>query len=363
MISMLSNTTIANIFCDSLIIMTLIIVMLKDYNKIKLITIILVIVSMLSFVISYLQHPEYQTVLFNTYNIWDRVFGPRKGFFLLMILTMYNDPKELFSALKASAIPVWIAYTIRALTGIGLSEKTGSNHAFGYWFLFVAIIYAIAFIRERRFYELLLAVIPLIQIVLYASRTCILSYVVFWGLYILFYEDNKDNLKKKIVLICIAIILSVMITSNVFMDMIKEIIQQLGISSKILNAILSGNNELDGGRAYMYANDAILLKENPWGLGIYWDRYLYPSYNYTHNFFYEVLIDFGWLIGGFLIVVLLMRTISILRASKSEWKLLFIMFFSLSMVRLFLSYSFWFDINFWGMIAILICYNYNKETW
>ena len=70
------------------------------------------------------------------------------------------------------------------------------------------------------------------------------------------------------------------------------------------------------------------------------------------------MIDFGWIVGGTLLLVLIRNIVLILKSDDKQWKILFMLFFSLSMIRLTLSYSFWYDTNFWAMIAIILGYRY-----
>ena len=64
----------------------------------------------------------------------------------------------------------------------------------------------------------------------------------------------------------------------------SDLVEKMGISSKIIDAFISGENQLDGGRERTYLLASTLLKENPWGLGVFWDRfyceYHYPIYHY-----------------------------------------------------------------------------------
>ena len=147
-----------------------------------------------------------------------------------------------------------------------------------------------------------------------------------------------------------------------FRTFLGNITEQLGISSKIINSLISGDNELDGGREYIYETSLQLLKENPLGLGMYWDRFVLEDYSYAHSFIYEILVGFGWGIGGLLLISIVKNTLVLISCKDKDWKVLFIMFFSLSMIRLFLSYSFWYDNHFWAMISIIIGYRYSVRN-
>ncbi len=353
-------SAVAGLFCDALVLLCFFGAFLLRLRYTKIIPVLLAGACLGAFFVSAYLHAEYRYVMFETYNIWDFVFAPRTGIILMLIMTLPDDPDEIFETLKVSAIPVWLAFTIRVLLGQGLSEGTNNNHYYGYAFLFVAILYTISFFREKKTWQIVLAGISLFQVVMFASRTALLSYVVFLGMYFLLYENGRENRGKKILTIVIGVVLALFLTSDFFLQILASLVEKMGISSKIIQAIISGENQLDGGRERTYELAAKLLRENPWGLGVYWDRY-YCEYAYAHNFFYEVLLDFGWLLGGLILFWLLKNIISIMRSNEKTWKLLLMLFFSLSMVRLTLSYSFWYDSNFWAMIAVILGYRHSMK--
>lgn len=359
-LSYLTNTSFANLCCDLVVILLLILVSLDNFNKIKFTPCVIVFICLGLFYITGRMMPQYHDVMYSTYNIWDMVFSPRKGIIILVLISLINDPKEIFGALRISAIFVWLAYTLRSLSGVGLSELNGSNHAYGYGFLFVTIVYTIVFLKEHKLIYLSIIAVSFFQVILYASRTAFISYMVFWVLYLLFYENDKNLRLKKTLYVIGGFFLVLILTSNFFVNLFSDLVEEMGISSKIIDAFISGENQLDGGRERTYLLASTLLKENPWGLGVFWDRF-YCEYGYVHNFFYEVMIDFGWLVGGTLLLVLVRNIILILKSDDKQWKILFMLFFSLSMIRLTLSYSFWYDTNFWAMIAILLGYRYSLK--
>lgn len=357
-ISFLSNTSFAKLFCNLLIITLLAITLVIDRKNIKIFPMVLFALCLGFFLLTAFLKPQYQSVIFDTYNMWENVFSPRKGLFLLLIFCIAKDPEDIFDALKISTILIWVAYTIRSLIGVGFTEFSRTNHAYGYAFLFVTIIYTICLFRNKNIIYFLIVGVSFFQVILYASRTAFLSYIVFLALYVLFYNNDKKNLEKKVFFIILGIAITFFVTSDLFLGFFSDITEKLGISSKIIDSIIMGENQLDGGRERTYDLAIRLLKENPWGLGAFWDR-VYCEYGYVHSFLLEVLIDFGWILGSFIIVILVKNMVMILRSDDQKWKLLFIIFFSLSMVRLTLSYSFWFDTNFWAMVAVLICYRYH----
>lgn len=357
LISLVSTPMFSEFLCNALIVLSLIFVILSRKKGIRLFPWLLAGACLLAFIITGQVYPEYRNLIYKDYNIWNTVFSPRNGMMLMLILSLINDPKEIRKSLQVSAIFVWAAYTIRSLSRVGLSQISGYNHTYGYAFLFVSIIYTMSYFTQRSKVHLGIALISLFQILMYASRTAILAYVVFLAIYVLCYDNSKKLHWKKQLFIILGCILLFVVTSDVFLNFLSIIVKKMGLSSRIIDSFLSRDIQLDGGRERSYLLAAELLKEHPWGLGVFWDRY-YCEYTYVHSFLFEVLLDFGWLIGGFILFALARNIIIILRSDEKEWKALLILYFSLSMVRLTLSYSFWLDNNFWGMIAVIMGYNY-----
>lgn len=356
-LALLTTVEIAIVGCNMLVAFFLIWSLFVNKNNIKALPLAIVVFSVTAFIITGIIYPEYQEVLYAGKDSLGTVFALRGGMTLMLLLTLVNDPRDIFDALKISAIPIWIAYTIRSILGFAVSGDMNYNHTYGYAFLFVSIIYLICFIRERKFWHLAISLIALWQVIMYASRTAFLSYVVFLALYVLFYDNDKKLKKRKIAFVAFGVVLAFVVTSDAFLSFFSYFVKEAGVSSKIIDSIVTGENELDGGRAHAYELAQSLIKKNPLGLGVYWDRY-YCDISYVHSFIYEILLDFGWFFGGFILWWIAKNTIAILRSNEKNWKILFMFFFSLCMIRLTLSYSFWLDQNFWGMIAIITGYRY-----
>lgn len=356
-LSFITTVEIASAICNIIVIFFLIGSLVVNKKSAKTMPWMIAVFSVAAFIITGIIYPEYQEVLYTGSGSWETVFAPRGGIVFMLLLTLINDPDEIFDSLKISAPIVWAAYTIRSISGVGLTGEAKYNHTYGYAFLFVSIVYLICFFRERRPWQIAISIVSLLQVIMYASRTAFLSYVVFLALYALFYDNDKRLKRRKIAFVICGVILAFIVTSDAFLTFFSYMTRELGISSKIIDAIVSGENELDGGRERAYELAQSLLKKNPAGLGVYWDRY-YCDIAYVHNFFYEILLDFGWVFGGLILIWLVKSIVTILRSDEKSWKILLIIFFCLSMIRLTLSYSFWLDKNFWGMIAVIIGYKY-----
>ena len=365
MFSMVTSTKISQWLFNIVLLFLLVFVISKDRRALKRDAIFVWLASLVALGITCLIHPEYSDVLFgDTFNFVKSVFslsGPLMGY---LVIRTENNSKKLEWDLKISAIIVWIAYTIKTFNGVKdvrYSSWTGDtsiltyNQAYGFYFLFCAIVFLYFYLKEKKKIYIVPFLICVIQILMYASRTAVLSLVCYVILYLFFEDTGKGSNQKKVLYSVALIFVTLILNSNTFMTWVISTIKNLGLSSKIIDAFVSGNNAIDGGRIYLYTEGWNAIVNNPLGLGVFCDRYLFG--HYTHNIIIEILLDFGWFIGGALLVGLIVLIAKMLLSKRCVWKSFFLIFLSLTIVRLSLSYSFWQDANFWIMIAIAVTYS------
>lgn len=351
---------IAHWMCDGLVLAAILYAIAENPHRIKLWAVAVIVFAGASFAWTHVQHPEYDEDMFVASDIFGEIFSLRRGLALLFILSLESDPRNILRTLQPCALIVWLAYTIRSLLGIGLSEL-GSNHDYGYAFLMVSIVFSLEFIKKKNVWHFLGMVIPLVQVILYASRTAILSYGLFWVLRVVFSRTRSQHHGRKAIISIALLALGFLLTSSFFVGIVRDVTESLGVSSKIIESYVQGNFEMDEGRAMMYENNRSLLLEHPAGLGVYWDRYLYTRFHYTHNVVYEMLLDYGWFLGGAILAGIVLGGFSLMAKGDDAWKDLFMLFFCLCAVRLCLSHSFWVNKDFWGMIAVLLAYHFRAS--
>lgn len=368
MVSRLTSTKISQILFDVILLLLFLVVIGKDRHALKRDTVFMWIFTIFMLVSTIVFFPEYKSVLFgDQYNFAESVFafnGPLMGY---AVIRSEGNAQKLLKDLKISAIIIWVAFSIRSFGGVtdvryaSFAQETvllNYNQSLGFWFLFSLCVFLYCYFVEKEKIYLVPAVICICQILMYASRTAIISLAIYIILY-LFVESTDRNLKKKILYAVLLILAIFLFSSDAFLNLLKSIISNLGLSSKIIDAFMEGNNALDGGREYLYMNGWKYIKSNPFGLGVFSDRYLLG--HYVHNIIIEIYMDFGWFFGTAFIAYLASNYIKMFFADKSILKSLFMIFFSLWIARLFFSYSFWQDINFWLTIAIVFSWKESKR--
>jgi hypothetical protein len=135
-----------------------------------------------------------------------------------------------------------------------------------------------------------------------------------------------------------------------------------GFESRTLSLVTSG--ELishTSGRDEIYALARNAIKNAPFlGYGIFGDRVVLQAF--SHNFVYEVLLDFGEFFGVIYLVVFAFIIIRTFLIADNENRDVFLMFFVMSMVPLMVSGSFTKDINFYIFLGVLYSINENNKT-
>lgn len=150
-------------------------------------------------------------------------------------------------------------------------------------------------------------------------------------------------------------------------DIFKSIMQVLNINSRNVDAILNGEVFDASNRSSIYTYCLEIIKDKGMGVsGFFADRYYLRQYRYNigyaHNFIYEILIDFGMLLGSVFIVGLFYLLVrGIMQGSRSKRNLVIAMCI-ITMVRLIVSSSILIDKNFIFLLGFLFNYSTNKNT-
>lgn len=345
----------------------------KNRKLLKKDALIMLILNFLLFIMSYIVHPEYGYAMFEmpTWNIYSSVFTFSSGLFAYVFFRMENDPVKLRRYLKVAAYLTFLWGVLRVRSAIvnggftrifenGTASSGSYDMSVGYRFLFVCIVFLVEFLQEKRksrkLFDIFMCVISAILMTVFGSRTAVVSLLAFWCLYSLLYQyegNNIRNLVKRIAVVVGLAMLFMIFTNLTFLQMISGVLQKFGLGSRMLDSLLSGAIELDSGRSRLWTMVYEMIEQHPvFGAGIYADRA--QGGIYCHQLLLELFLDFGLIVGTIFVLLILNNVIHMLfRCSNKEWKLLFIMFFSMCFIRLNVSSSFWYDTNFWVCIALV----------
>ena len=210
--------------------------------------------------------------------------------------------------------------------------------------------------RDRKWYDVLGAVVGTGVLFLNGSRGIFLSLVLFWIL-IFIYNSSRSATS---LLVSTAFLLLLVGVSGPLLDVLSSLSGQAGISTHLIDAL--GSMEglfFDENRTYLYENFWQAILEKPiWGYGIMGDRaiseYFASKPIYPHNIFLELSVDFGLILGVLLMLLFLIKVFKGLINNNNDYKFGIIVLLCCCFVKLMVSSSFWQDQMFFMLLGFLL---------
>lgn len=207
---------------------------------------------------------------------------------------------------------------------------------------------------------LAVAIYGCFYVIMYGSRgtfLCLFAYFLMIGI-----EKIKSGSTRKraaVIFFCSALFLLLTIFSDELAVALQLKLSHTSVDSRTLAWLLQSDSGLGmSGRDRIYDSALELIRKDPFGYGVLADREFFGSY--VHNLFLEIMLDFGWIVGGSFCLILIVRFIKLLR---NPWmkRVRWIVIFSLGQLMVSSSYiqSGW----FWIALGFLMSsgYNYGEE--
>ncbi len=220
---------------------------------------------------------------------------------------------------------------------LGTIKLASYNMSFSYALLLpILTLYS-----KKNVYSLIAAAFLFITILAIGSRGAAIVFV----LYVI-YDISQSNKKKAIILF---------ILSGVFLFMIPLLaqwLQNIGISSRTLNLLISGNINYMSGRDWIYNKMINVFWNNPLtGIGLFGDRFYLGTY--SHNLILELFLNWG-LIGATLIIFFFLSKIVLtFKQSDKNYKNILVKYFFAGVMPLMVSGSYLTDYDLGIFIGIL----------
>lgn len=209
----------------------------------------------------------------------------------------------------------------------------------------------------------------LVYIAIYANRGILLTALVFCTLLILV-KSRKSKTKKYLIVISGFLGAGLLANSEEIIYNSAIFLQQKGFQSRMITMVINKRINNDSGRSNIY--EAVLsdIKNfKLFGNGIYGDRKVIQEslgiQNYSHNFFLEIMSDFGILFGVIIFVALIISIVRVFldRDKMSEKKLLWkVLWISVGITPLIFSMSFLQWAPFWIMLGTLFKEDYYEKN-
>lgn len=295
------------------------------------------------------------------------------GIFAYPVLRLQDDFDKMIRGLKIAALLQGLMYAKMALepirkgyweyTQFGVLKRSSSNMSWSYGLLFVICICAYMVIVEKKKYMSIPIAAGLAGILLYGSRGTIISFIIGTALTILFYNNDRQDYRKYVIVIAAALVV-VFVFSDTGVNLIAGLAEKYEWDSRFIRSFVnaaqgdSSFSDESSGRDKIWKLVVKLISEKPLGYGVMGHRNaIYRigiKWGYSHNIFLDILAEWGVIIGSALIILAgtgIMRFLLLVK-NKPE-KLLFIIFITVS-CELLLSGYMWIHYGVWALLALYI---------
>lgn len=341
----------------------------KITSRIYISFLLLYAVVVATFLITLMYHPEYKQYFTRVDYGLIRVFRPDCAIYAFLFFSLLDNPEDILRTLKKFAymdfsylmlvelLPAMSRGYWEDVNSLGQTVQRTYSLTFGYEMLLPAILLLYFYIREKNWVTLILSMIGFVTILTNESRGALIVPIIFVALmFISNILDSKDVSWKAAKIAGIVVIGVVFaLFGNMLLSVFVEVLSSMGLESRTLQMLSSGEISNDSGRTLIWARVIAAIQDGgPFGYGVFGDRqFVYGLHyvGYSHNIILELVCSFG-VVGIALCVFLIIQSIRMIGFCKDkEWRELFIIFFSIS-CQLFLSLSVWYVMEFWAAAAI-----------
>ena len=323
-------------------------------SKIKFI--VVYFVSMFIFLMHYAIFPE------NRYYVVNLLFS---FYFISIPAFIYTISIRNFSIFKevirrASYIVFAVGFIIGMLTFMKKISIGSYSMSLSYYMLLPTLVFCNEIIEKFSIKSFSLLILSLLIILSLGSRGAILCILIF--VFLKFFSPHSKKTFTKIIIDFS--ILGIVILALIFLDEIIDLLYNLllsyGINSRTLRLFLREGVHLSGRDKIYESVIAEILQRPLLGIGIAGDRRIIDG-SYTHNFFIEILGNFGIFVGFIINITMVFHIIrSLLTKDKEKYDFI-IMWLSLGFVHLLVSSSYLTDIKFWIFLGVLMNFMKNRK--
>lgn len=347
----------------------LIVCIMNPRKYLKIDFVLLMVWTIMFLLLTLLFHPEYEYFYSRPeFGVWDHVLIPYRGIYAYLFIRLLDEPKKIMKCMKISGWLMFALFGYQILLFIrrgfwygvaGANDRAQLSYSvsFGYDVLLFALLFLYNAFKDKKLSDIVASGISVGMILLGGSRGPILFIGVFIVLYIL--RELKES-RRKILLITFTTLTTVFLYLfyEVILAFVAVIIDNMGFSSRFITTLLSGTITSDSGRNKIWGAAIAMIKTKPLGYGAMGSRSIISELiyaGYPHSIVLEILIDYGVIVGGVILLIFLINTIQILFTHKrEEWSGIFLVFFCAA-CSLFISLTYWSIPSFWGSLGIGVC--------
>lgn len=334
----------------------------KSYIMNKFILILLILaVSTLLFYYSYATFTGFEAIIYTNYVVYIT-----NGLLVFYVALNIERPISIFRNFKPY---IWISLVFLFLYAtIYTGRDIGMNIAYGVLpSALMSFIYAIRSTKSKAIIYIILCVLFNLGLIVLGNRWSMLISFIFMGFILVLFMNKKLLVKTSLIVgtSIICLLLAVM----AFEELIKSFVPNL----RIVDLVQSSELFADNVRMNLWRNGLYESLRNPIAIkGVLYDRYFYtmtfngnsnlgiPIYDasfngiFAHNLLVEVVMQFGWLFGGVMLVFLGIVILYSFFRAKSITRIMVVMLVFAGFMQLIVSNSYLISCWFWGGLGVLV---------
>ncbi len=230
---------------------------------------------------------------------------------------------------------------------------------------FFLILY-VNFLRNKTVLTTLMLVVDAV-FVLAGGRQSFIT-LLLGAVFVYLFENRKKTMKIVVALIVALII--ILFFSLMLEPLLKGLIvlvNAMGLDDYMLSMLANGELLSTSTRDVIYESSVQIIQTNGHHLSglfgsIYKIRTVYSWIAYPHNIIYDFLIDFGTILGGILLLLILYKLVRQIIGGDPERRLVLIFLADISIVRLMVSSNYLIEGPFYILLIMLFSGNRYREN-
>lgn len=320
--------------------------------------------------VTFILHPEYEYYYAREqYGLADYVLRPDNGLYIYLFIRLVDDPSRVVRGLRFGGyfILAYSALRLYVATAKGFWMEEGSrgqeymssyNMNYGYTLLLFVCCYLFCAFERKRLRDLIAAAAGCFMILCGGSRGPFLDIAVFIVIYWLLRFRRS---RRRIAFVSVSALFAgaVSATWRQVLTAAQGAMERYSLRSRTLRMLLDGTVAQNNGRDVFWDASFNMIRENPLGYGAMGARHVLCGIHivgHPHNFFIELLIEYGVVFGPLLIALMLVSSLRIfLKKEDNGWQGVFLIFFA-NACQLMTSYTYWHSPALWGALAVGVCY-------
>lgn len=254
------------------------------------------------------------------------------------IASFYLNDIELFISIfeKFSVVTVALL-AIRFFMGFIIRSTMPEYMTFSYNLLLPTTFVLLLCIKEFKVYRAAVAILGIGLIFVAGCRGALLGAVLSPLIYIFFFGKLDKNIKYRITILLVALLLMVLFFYDPILQAVSSKLTSIGLNSRTLEMLLNSSITDDSGRGRILQNT--MSQIDLLGHGLWGDRVILNG-RYPHNIIAEILIDYGWILGSGILILLICVLLRGLHKANMLMSIVLCSLLSTGIVKLLLSGSF-----------------------